>query len=361
MLEQPLDELFFSLHRLYPDVCASTHLPRLCLLTCRLAPVGTRPESSTMGPFGSGGGVKYTEKDIPSLKGKVFVVTGGNSGLGKQSVLDLARHEPREIWLTARTVDKANEAIADIRKHVPAANIKPLEMDLSSFDSIKAAAASFSAASQRLDVLLLNAGCMGTPGALTKDGYELQFGTNHVGHALFTKLLTPTLERTAAEPGADVRVVVLSSAAVSMSPKGGIVFDTLKTTQESLSTWQRYGQSKLANALYARELAQHYPQWTVTGIHPGVVQTNLQHYLTEKYWYLSPVVGILSKFITTVENGAQNQLWAATAPKKDIKSGGLYWPVGDLTGGRRGAYATDDALAKRLWDWTEQELKSQTI
>lgn len=316
---------------------------------------------STMWPFGSGTGVKYTAADIPSLQGKVFIVTGGNSGLGKQSVLDLARHEPQEIWLTSRTMEKADETIKDIKKHVPKANIKPLALDLGSFDSIKDAARTFAAASQRLDVLMLNAGCMAAPEALTASGYELQFGSNHVGHALFTKLLTPVLAKTAAEPNSDVRVVVLSSAAVMACPPDGIVFDTLKTTQATLSTWDRYGQSKLANALYARQLAQHQPQWTVTAIHPGVVQTNLSHYLAEKYWYLSPLLTVVTKLLTTVEQGAQNQLWAATAPKKDITNGGLYWPVGDLTGGNRGLYSTDDALAKKLWEWTEQELKGQTI
>lgn len=315
-----------------------------------------------MWPFSSSGtGVKFTEKDIPSLQGKVFIVTGGNSGLGKQSVLDLARHEPQEIWLTARTVEKANEAIEDVKKTVSNANIRPLALDLGSFESIKAAARTFIAASKRLDVLLLNAGCMAAPTALTNDGYELQFGTNHVGHALFTKLLTPVLEKTATEPNSDVRVVVLSSAAVAFTPKEGIVFDTLKTTQDSIGTWDRYGQSKLANALYARQLAQHYPQWTVTAIHPGVVQTNLQHYAVERHWFLIPVMAIATRFLTTVEDGAQNQLWAATAPKNGITSGGLYYPVGDLTGGRRGTFSTDDAMAKRLWEWTEQELKDQTI
>lgn len=314
-----------------------------------------------MWPFGSASGLTYTADDIPSLEGKVFIVTGGNSGLGKQSVLDLARHDPKEIWLTARTLEKADEAIKDVKTKVPDANIKPLAMDLSSFESIKAAAQTFITASKRLDVLMLNAGCMAAPTALTKDGYELQFGTNHVGHALLTKLLTPMLEKTAAEPSGDVRVVVLSSAAVAFSPKDGIVFDTLKTTQESIGTWDRYGQSKLANALYARQLGEHHPQWTVTAIHPGVVQTNLQHYAVERHWFMAPIMAVVSRLITTVEDGAQNQLWAATAPKKDITSGGLYYPVGDLTGGRRGLYSTDDALAKRLWEWTEQELKDQTV
>ncbi|CAN8097355.1 unnamed protein product [Discula destructiva] len=311
--------------------------------------------------FNNSTGVKYTADDIPSLQGKVFLVTGGNSGLGRQSVLDLARHEPQEIWLTSRTIEKSNMAVEDIKKSVPNANIKPLAMDLSSFESIRSAARTFATGAKRLDVLMLNAGCMGTPAGLTKDGYELQFGTNHMGHALLTKLLTPVLEKTAAEANSDVRVVVLSSAGVRTAPEGGIVFDTLKAEQEFLSTWARYGQSKLANALFARQLAQNHPQWTVTAIHPGVIQTNLFRHILEQYWLLSPIFHIANRFFSTIEQGTQNQLWAATAPRKDIKTGGFYYPVGDATGGKdRGPYAADEALSKRLWDWTEQELMAQT-
>lgn len=313
-----------------------------------------------MWPF-SGNGVAFTAKDVPSLQGKVILITGGNSGLGKQSALDLARREPKEIWLTSRTVEKAQDAIKDIKTACPSATIKPLALDLTSFDSIKAAARSFTQSSQRLDILMLNAGCMATPEGLTKDGYELQFGTNYVGHALLLKLLTPVLEKTAGEPNSDVRVVVLSSRAVSMAPKGGIHFDSLKTKQESMPTWTRYGQSKVASALYARALARHYPQWTVTAIHPGVINTNLTHHIQEQHWWSVPIMKITNMLITTVEAGVRNQLWAATAPKKDIKAGELYFPVGDLTSGPRGEYSSDDELAKRLWEWTEVELKGQTI
>lgn len=169
-------------------------------------------------------------------------------GLGKQSVLELARHEPKEIWLTARTSEKAENAIKDIKKEVPSAIIKPLEMDLSSFDSIKSAARTFTNSSQGLDILMLNAGCMATPPELTKDGYELQFGTNHLGHALFTKLLTPSLEKTASQPDSDVRVVVLSSAAVAMAPQGGIQLDTLKTTQDWMAAFTERCRSQYPRA-----------------------------------------------------------------------------------------------------------------
>lgn len=311
-----------------------------------------------MWPF-SGSSVAFTAKDIPSLKGKVILVTGGNSGLGKQSILDLARHDPQEIWLTARSTQKAQDAINDIKQMVPDANIKPLALDLTSFESVRAAARAFNAS--RLDVLMLNAGCMAAPEALTADGYELQFGTNHVGHALLTKLLTPVLDKTAAEPNADVRVVFLSSAAVAMSPRGGIRFDTLKTTQGDMSTWYRYGQSKLANALYARVMARKHPAWNVTAVHPGVINTNLSHHMTDSSWWMGPSLLLVGWLFTTIEDGVLNQLWAATAPRDHVKSGTLYYPVGRATGGQRGQYTEDDALADKLWEWTEDELKGQTV
>ncbi|KAI3397517.1 hypothetical protein diail_10609 [Diaporthe ilicicola] len=311
-----------------------------------------------MWPFSSGG---FTAKDIPDLSGKVIVVTGANSGLGLQSVLDLARHGPKEIWLTSRTTEKAEQAIQEVKKEVPGANLKPLSMDLSSFDSIKSAARTFTQSSQRLDILMLNAGIMAAEAGLTKDGYEIEFGTNHMGHALVTKLLAPVLDRTAAEPGSDVRVVVLTSAATAMAPEGGIQFDGLKTEQEAVGAWALYGQSKLANALFARQLAKAHPAWTVTAIHPGVITTNLSRHVVERYWWAKGMLPIAKIFLTTVEEGALNQLWAATAPKGDIKTGEMYFPVADLTGGRRGPYVKDDALAKKLWDWTEQELQGQGI
>lgn len=311
-----------------------------------------------MWPF-SGSSVSFTAQDIPSLKGKVILVTGGNSGLGKQSVLDLARREPQEIWLAARTTHKAQDAIADIKQKVPAANIKPLALDLTSLDSVKAAARAFDA--PRLDILMLNAGCMAAPEALTADGYELQFGTNHVGHALLNKLLAPLLDKTAAQPGADVRVVYLSSAAVAMAPDGGIHFDSLKTTQPHQSTWARYGQSKLANALYARALARRHPSWHVTAVHPGVINTNLSHHVAENSWWVAPALFLVGWLLTTIEDGVLNQLWAATAPRDQVQSGALYFPVGLATGGRRGPYTEDDALADKLWEWTEEELKGHTV
>lgn len=187
------------------------------------------------------------EKDIPSLDGKVVLVTGGNIGLGKQSVLEFARHGPAQIWLAARSLDKAKAAADEIKQQVPnAAPIRLLELDLSSFESVKKAAATFSAESDRLDILMLNAGIMAAPPGMTKDGYEIQFGTNHMGHALLTKLLLPTLEKTAKSDGsADVRIVSLSSHGHMSAPKEGFIFDTLKTNGATLGAYGRYGQEQV--------------------------------------------------------------------------------------------------------------------
>jgi len=199
------------------------------------------------------------DKDIPDLRGKVILVTGGNIGLGRESIYQLAKHNPSKIFLGARTKAKADATIAEIKKELPSANITFLDLDLASFASIKQAADTFEASSKRLDMLMNNAGIMACPAALTKEGYETQFGTNHVGHALLTKLLLPTLQRTAKEPGSDVRIINLSSSAHNWAPKGGLVFDAMKTDMQSYSTWARYGQSKVANILFNKELAKRYP------------------------------------------------------------------------------------------------------
>ena len=221
-----------------------------------------------------GGGKTFNpDTDIPSLKDKVVLVTGGNAGLGKESVLQLAKHQPREIFLAARTSSKAEAAIAEIKEAVPDCRLTHLHLDLTSFASIKKAADEFVSRSDRLDILLNNAGIMAMPYSTTQEGYEIQFGTNHLGHALLTKLLLPTLLKTAEEPDADVRVINVSSEGHQLAPGPGIVYDQAEL--ENWSTWRRYGQSKLANIYHARELATRYPTITATSLHPGVIITDL--------------------------------------------------------------------------------------
>ncbi|EGS19538.1 short-chain alcohol dehydrogenase-like protein [Thermochaetoides thermophila DSM 1495] len=300
-------------------------------------------------------------KDIPSLAGKVILVTGGNSGLGKQSVLDLARHSPAQIYLCARNVEKGHAAAEDIKKQVPGANITVLELDLASFDSIKKAASTVLALSQRLDILLANAGIMYADPAQTADGYELQFGTNHMGHALLVKLLLPLLTKTAETPLEDnttpsVRVIFLSSMAhMFLWKKDAVTFDDcLKSPGDNISWMTRYARSKLSNLLYARALAKRYPNLTVVAVHPGGVRTSL----IEDASKASIVTKIMSRFLAPVEQGVRNQLWAATA-KAGVVSGEYYEPVG--LKGMRSGNAKDEGLAEKLWEYTEKELEGHSL
>ncbi|OJJ79099.1 uncharacterized protein ASPGLDRAFT_1071129 [Aspergillus glaucus CBS 516.65] len=227
-------------------------------------------------------------------------------------------------------------------------------MDLSSLDSVAQAARTVTTESDHLDILMLNAGVMAAPPGLTQDGYELQFGTNYLGHALLAKLLLPLLERTAASSSPqDVRIVAISSHGYVYAPQEGVLFDSLRKPADDLGAFGRYGQSKLAMVLWTRYLARKYPQFTCASIHPGVVRTNLMNNATGS----PPIIRLLGKvtsmIFTSVDQGVRNQLWASVS--KDVKSGEYYEPVG--IGGPVSPLGEDDALAQRIWDWTEKELE----
>ena len=299
------------------------------------------------------------DKHIPDLAGKVIVVTGGNSGCGKETMLQLAKHHPRRIYLAARTQAKFDDAMKDVSAAAPSASVAFLELDLSSLASVKKAAAQVIGENDRLDILFNNAGIMAHPPGLTKDGYEIQFGTNHVGHALLTHLLLPLLQRTAAKSDSDVRIVIVSSAAHMMTTGPGIHFDHLHTDMASTNPGMLYGQSKLANVLHARELARRYPEILTTVIHPGRVETNLTNVMMD-------VNGINGRFQRvfdslagkfTIQEGTLTQLWAATWKKDAVKTGAYYVPVGKENAGSK--RSRDPELARRLWEWTERELKEK--
>ncbi|KAJ4341103.1 hypothetical protein N0V95_007323 [Ascochyta clinopodiicola] len=312
----------------------------------------------TIASFGMG--VDFNPaKDIGSLEGKVILVTGGNAGLGKQTVAYLAAHKPARIYLAARTASKASSAIADIKSSVPnACDIVHLPLDLTSFSSIAQAAATFHRAETRLDILINNAGIMACPYSTTKEGYEIQFGTNHMGHALLTKLLLPTLLRTAETPGGDVRIVTLSSSGHAIPVPGGLMFDQKALEQQG--TWKRYGQSKLCNLLFAREVAQRYPQITSVSLHPGVIFTDLFQsmranvFLKAGMWIYGLFFFLIPGHFKSPEGGALNQTWAATAKKESLANGAYYKPVGVKSSGSTAA--RDEGLQKKLWEYTEAEL-----
>jgi len=296
-------------------------------------------------------------KDIPPLDGKVILVTGGSSGLGKQAITYLAQHNPSQIWLAVQNVEEAEATCTEIRQQTRQVDLRILPLDLASLDTVKQAAATFLSQVDRLDILMLNAGVMSVPPGLTEDGFEKHFGINHMGHALLTKLLLPLLKSTASA-GDDVRVIVMTSYSHWSAPEGGILFETLRTPADRLLGFQRYGQSKLANILFVRHLASLYPELTVVAVHPGAADTQLHANAIDTPFFHKMMNRYLYKFLlfTSVETAAKHQVWAATT--RGVKSGEYYEPLGISGGGR--PEVKDSQLAQKLWDWTEAELSNFT-
>ncbi|KAL2829467.1 hypothetical protein BDW59DRAFT_142139 [Aspergillus cavernicola] len=298
------------------------------------------------------GGLSYNpDSEIPNLAGKVILVTGGTAGIGEQTALQLAKHGPAHIYISGRNAASANTIIEGIAKAGSQTRVSFLKCDLASLHSVREAAELLLAQETRLDILICNAGIMAVPPGLTADGYEVQFGTNHLGHALLIQKLLPLIQTSS-----DPRIVILTSLGFRLHPTGGVVFKDVMTTQDfgAFGSWIRYGQSKIANLLYARELSKRYPAITSVAIHPGVVNTSLVGSLSRAnrafVW-----VSNFGKLLKPAE-GAYNQLWAATASKAKIQNGQLYEPVAVLSN-RHDKTSQDDELAAKLWDWTDEALK----
>ncbi|KAE8347865.1 hypothetical protein BDV24DRAFT_2284 [Aspergillus arachidicola] len=300
------------------------------------------------------------DKDIPDLGGKVIVVTGGNNGLGKETIKQLAKHNPTKIYMGARSKAKASAAIAELKQQVPSANIIYLEIDLASFSSIKRAAAAFLAENNRLHILVNNAGVFATPPGLTEDGYEVQFGTNYMGPALFTRLLLPILEKTTTmSDDHDVRIINISSEIYTLAPKGGLLLAQDKTPLTEISTVARYGQSKLANIYFTQSFAKRYPAIKSVALHPGLVQTSIGGEI-KGFSIMSLIFGLLNRVASVdVATGALNQLWASTFEAKKVNSGAYYIPF--FKEGNRQDITKDEKKREELWEWTEKEFKEHGL
>lgn len=306
--------------------------------------------------FGYFGTPAFNPKDIPDLAGKVIVITGANGGLGLSSLVHMARHNPAKIYLCARSRAKYDAAMTTIQSTIPQAAtfVHFLQLDLSSLASVQAAAQTFLEDNTRLDILMNNAGIMGHLAGLTSDGYEIQFGTNHLGHFLFTRLLLPTLVTTS-KVHSPARIINLSSLGHTFTPHHGFDPAACTTDMASCSTWLRYGQSKLANILFTRELARRYPEVISVAIHPGSVITGLGDAVADRHKMLVKLAWPVVCMITMKpDQGAFNQTWAATVDSKRLESGQYYVPVARKT--QPSAYARDEKLALKLWDWSEAEM-----
>ncbi|MEO0604281.1 MAG: oxidoreductase, partial [Myxococcota bacterium] len=262
----------------------------------------------------------FTDQDVPDLTGKVTIVTGANAGIGYEAAKVLAEHGA-EVVLACRNEAKAKAALDKIAAGSPAASLVVLPLDLSSLDSVRAFAAAFVERYDRLDILVNNAGVMIPPLGRTAEGFELQFGVNHLGHFALTGLLLPVLQST---PGA--RVVNVSSTAHRM---GQMEWDDLNWESRSYSATAAYGQSKLANLHFTFELDRRLKaagiDVTATAAHPGWAATELQRH--------SGFIQFLNNFLAQSQaKGAWPTLAAATEP--DATGGTYYGPrsIGELWG-----------------------------
>jgi NAD(P)-dependent dehydrogenase (short-subunit alcohol dehydrogenase family) len=285
----------------------------------------------------------FTEADVPDQTGKCAIVTGANTGIGFEAARVLAGTGAR-VLLACRDAAKTAEAMQRIRAASPAADIAFLLLDLADLASVRRAA-ELAWAEPRIDVLLNNAGVMFPPLTRTKDGFELQFGVNHLGTFALTGLLLPKLAETPAS-----RVVVTASLA---HQRANIRWDDLNALK-SYNRTARYSDSKLANMLHFAELDRRLraagSPVTAVGCHPGVAATELMRH-AGPFRVFTPLFGFL---LNSAAAGSWPALQAATAP--DIEPGGYYGPQG--VGGMRGASgpavrtkaARDPQLGRRLWD-----------
>lgn len=297
-------------------------------------------------------------QDIPDLAGKVILITGANTGLGRQTALELAKNNPAEVWLTARDEAKGQEAIAAVQKELSGrstAHLLPL--DLTSFASVQQAAKTFLSKTSRLDILYLNAGILGAPAGLTKDGYEIHMGVNHLGHALLLHLLTPRLLETAsAQPGTPPRVVSVASIGYKYCGDAGIALSTLRDLDAGLTPVQRYTQSKLANVLYAQEIGRRFQKFTIVSIDPGSVATELFSREPGDAQVKHLQENVAPKSTKPVTEGVKNHLWAGTVEAGKLANGAYYEPVGK-SGTETGA-AKNEEKARELWEWTQEVIAS---
>jgi NAD(P)-dependent dehydrogenase (short-subunit alcohol dehydrogenase family) len=297
---------------------------------------------------------KWTAADIPDQTGRTVVVTGANSGLGLRSAEALAAAGAR-VLLACRNEEKAAAALEAVKAKATGPAPEVVKLDLSSLASVEAAAARVDADVDRLDVLLNNAGVMAVPKARTADGFEMQFGTNHLGHFALTGHLLGALLRAPAP-----RVVNVSSNAHKF---GSMHWDDLNWERHRYSRWGAYGQSKLSNLLFTSELQRRATAagttLTALAAHPGYASTNL----TSGPATGNPFMRLATRISDRVmgqsdEMGALPQLYAATMPDATAND---YWGPGGFQEQRghpvrvgRSKAAQDDDSAMRLWERSEE-------
>jgi len=327
--------------------------------------------------------IKFEASKIPNLSDKVAIVTGSNTGIGYQTALELARANATVI-VAARSEAKGIAAVKEIQKEVQhSKKIQFLKLDLSSLDSVEQFTTSFLKLGIPLHVLMLNAGVMKSPGEnfgvgyqnygfeTTEDGFEYHIGVNHIGHAYLTKLLLPKLKQSAPS-----RIVSVSSMAEMGAPPSGMIFDRWLPKDgimpQDYEDGLAYGQSKLANLMYTKELAKRLDGTSVSAysLHPGVITSDLTRYLSVEMENAVKEQGRIAQIVSmifgnlfemalfNVKDGALTQLYVATAEEGQLVNGGFYHPIGNLVDSSH-PQGLNETLSSILWDETERAISKR--
>jgi NAD(P)-dependent dehydrogenase (short-subunit alcohol dehydrogenase family) len=288
---------------------------------------------------------KWDADNIPEQKGRIAVVTGASSGIGFEAARVLAS-KGAQVMIAVRSLEKGNAAADKIRRQNPNADVKVMELDLANLESVEKFAETFRNSYSRLDLLINNAGVMIPPYSKTADGFELQFGTNHLGHFALTGALLELLTGTK-----DARVVNVASGAHNV---GNLNFDDLQWEKRSYSSWRAYGDSKISNLYFTYELNKKLKENGLDTIavaaHPGYTATELQR-------HVSFIAFLNNFFAQDVSMGALPTLRAAT--EKNLKGGEYFGPGGfmEMWGQpvevQSNKLSKDEEIAKKLWEVSE--------
>uniref|UniRef100_A0A3P8SQJ2 Retinol dehydrogenase 12, like n=1 Tax=Amphiprion percula TaxID=161767 RepID=A0A3P8SQJ2_AMPPE len=270
------------------------------------------------------------------LNGKTVLITGANTGIGKETAKDLAKRGAK-IIIACRDMEKAQEALTEIIETSGNDNVKCMKLDLSDTKSIREFAEAFNRDEPKLNILINNAGVMVCPYGKTADGFETQIGVNHFGHFLLTHMLLDLIKRSA-----PARIITVSSMAHSW---GSINLEDINS-EKSYDKSKAYSQSKLANVLFSRSLAKRLEGTDVTtySLHPGVVQTDLWRHLTGPQQF---IMKIAKPFTKNSVQGAQTTIYCAVEPSLANETGHYY---SDCTRTSCSSAGKDDDVAQKLWE-----------
>ncbi|KAF4335898.1 reductase [Fusarium beomiforme] len=303
---------------------------------------------------------EFQIRDIPSLRGYVAIVTGGNSGIGYETTLQLALKGAR-VYIASRSSERVNKAISEMRQNSPDLDLHFLKLDLQDLQSIKDTTADFMSRENRLDLLINNAGIMASPWQLTKDGIEVQWQTCFLSHHALTMSLMPLLVSAAQISGRmdRVRIVnVASDMATKMGPETINYADpNLTDLTGQLAPWRRYGHCKQASIIAAKAITERYQPLGVTAysLHPGLIKSGLQSHSNSIFGAMTRMAMKVGPTSTPLE-GSMNSLFCATSSQAYEHAGRYYIPVQKLDD-KANKWLDDPSAVNKLWELASRQLK----